>query len=215
LRSGKRPIILKSLGCNRNWPLISCQIHLIKFKVQTKHFQSRNLSFFILFFKVFFSHKGTLKWVLLLGQRLPEGARAQTIEIGYIEGESIIKINFWLMYRFTNSWPTKAAGIQLLVNQNLQRCKFFQLLRQRCVVYIFDVYGSNPQTSDSQPDAKTNESQQPFHILYLSKFKKVCIRHCKKVPLINCYKLKKNHGILLFEYLQNILQPFKNSSFEN
>jgi len=28
------------------------------------------------------------------------------IEIVYIEGERVIKINFWLMYRFSNSWPS-------------------------------------------------------------------------------------------------------------
>jgi len=33
------------------------------------------------------------------------GGLGMSIEIGYIEGERLIKINFGLMYRFTNSWP--------------------------------------------------------------------------------------------------------------
>jgi len=31
--------------------------------------------------------------------------RVQSVEIGYIEGERVTEINFWFIYRFTNSLP--------------------------------------------------------------------------------------------------------------
>jgi len=60
--------------------------------------------------------------------------------MGCIEGERVIKISFGLMwYRFTNNW----AQIQLLVNQNLLKCKFFQQRGLGGAVFVCDVYAKS------------------------------------------------------------------------
>jgi len=53
--------------------------------------------------------------------------------------------NEFLAY-ITNSWPSWAALIQLLLNLNLLPCKFFQQRGQGGAVYVCNVYDYNSYT---------------------------------------------------------------------
>jgi len=67
-----------------------------------------------------------------------------TIEISYIVGERVIKINFGFMYSgLRTADHTWATQIQLLVNPKSLRCKSFLQRRLRGAVYVYHVYGTD------------------------------------------------------------------------
>jgi len=76
------------------------------------------------------------------------------------------------MYRFTNSWPTQVAWIQLLLNLNLLRCKFLQQRGQSGAVCVCNVYEGDAVCNVSRLDALTPGEWVPvaldiFHCYFL------------------------------------------------